>query len=168
MDFISPSKLTKMMFCVHLFDDVLKHQINKSWGKKRKKKPWISSLGWTSRGTRKLQAPFPSPGSLVPPARHPGGVHSPGEWGFHAFFWGDAHHFCSRISRSPSGVGFSSSTYTLRGALWASSREMSLAAMAKEYQVPATWGGTLSCIPGAGRGPEPHSGLSVPPWPGQP
>ena len=100
----------------------------------------------------------------------PRGAHCPGEWRFHAG-GGDAHHFCSRISRSPLGVGFSFSTYTLRGALWASSREMSLAAMAKEYQVPATWGGTLSYTPGTGRGPQapqPHSGPSVPPQPEPP
>lgn len=43
------------------------------------------------------------------------------------------------------------------GGTWASSREMSPAAIAKEYQVPATWRGTLSCTLG-GRAPAPQWG----------
>ena len=54
---------------------------------------------------------------------------------------GQAHRFCRRISRSPSGVGFSPSTYAFRGLLLASSRETSLTAMATVCHVPATWGG---------------------------
>lgn len=75
---------------------------------------------------------------------------APGKGWCHVTGAGHTHHFCRMISRSPWGVGLSSSTFTLRGPLSASRREMSLAAMATECHVPATWGGTLSCTPGRG------------------
>lgn len=66
----------------------------------------------------------------------------------------------------PRGVGFSSSTYTLRGHSGHPAGDVSLAAIAKEYQVPATWRGhELHCRGGKGWptvGSLSHPGLGSP------